>query len=393
MSLKDKNLIKKWRLILGNSVDQNLKDYGMPDLTSNEVQINEALSSIYDETTEGNSSSSRSAGLGKSNPLLVKWLGNIRKLFPENIVTIIQKDAVERKGLKELLLEPELLKTIKPDISMVNLIMTLKNRIPEKSKDVARELIKELVEDLKNKLTNQVSTKVRGALNKKQRTILPNVNNIDWKRTIQRNIKHYNTELKKIIPEKFYFFSKANKTNDWKIILDVDQSGSMGESVIYSSIMASILASIPSLDTKVVCFDTTVVDYTEVCKNDPVDMLFGIQLGGGTDISKSLQYCSQFITEPNKTIFILISDLYEGGNISSMISQLKDLKESGVNVIALLTLSDGGKPNFNHSIAEKIAGFGIPSFACSPNKFADLLVKAINKQEIVEKKEFYDNKD
>ena len=178
---------------------------------------------------------------------------------------------------------------------------------------------------------------------------------MDWKKTITKNLKHYNTDLNKLIPERVYFFDRARKSKEWTVILDIDQSGSMADSVIYASIIGSIFASIPALETKVVVFDTEVVDLSEQCAEDPVDMLFGIQLGGGTDINKSVAYCEPFITEPKKTIFILVSDLFEGGNQAALIRRLGEMHQSGVKVICLLALSDQGTPSYDDAVAKKLA--------------------------------------
>jgi hypothetical protein len=340
--------------------------------------MDEALSQIYDETNEG-----KSAGLGASSSKIAKWLGDIRTFFPEDVVSVIQTDAIEKKGLKQLLFEPEVLKSVKPDINMVASLMSLGKKIPEKSKETARMLVNEVVQDIKKRLENDIRQAVIGALNKREHSPIPNVASIDWKYTISKNLKNYDSEYKKIIPERFYFFSRAKRSNDWTIILDIDQSGSMAESVIYASIIGSIFASIPALNTRVVAFDTSVVDLTEECNNDPVEMLFGVQLGGGTDINKSLAYCKEFITEPKKTIFILVSDLYEGGNQAGMLRKIEEMHDAGVKVVCLLALSDSGTPSYDEGCARKISKMGVPCFGCSPDRLAELVERCLKGEEII----------
>jgi uncharacterized protein with von Willebrand factor type A (vWA) domain len=248
--------------------------------------------------------------------------------------------------------------------------------------------VKAVVDEIMKRMEQDLRRAVTGALNKKEHSPIPNLPGTDWKRTISRNLKNYDKETKRIIPEKFYFFERQRKSKDWTVILDIDQSGSMADSIIYSSVMGSIFASMPSLETKVVAFDTQVVDLTEVCKNDPVDMLFGVQLGGGTDINKSVQYCSQFITEPKKTMFILISDLYEGGVEAGLLRQLEGMHESGVRTVVLLALSDSGTPQYDEALGKKIAALGIPSFACTPDKLPELVegaLKGFNLMALAEK--------
>ncbi len=369
--------IKRWRLILGPSVQDKFGGMGEGfKLDDRGAIMDNALAAIYDETTSSKGGK-KSAGLGSSAPNLAKWLTDIRECFPEDVVSVIQSDAIERKGLKQLLLEPETLKNIKPDISMVGTLMSLKGQIPDNAKESARKLIKQVVDDIMNRLQQDVKRAVAGAIHKKNHTPIPSLPGTDWKRTIEKNLKNYDKDRKKVIPERFYFFERTNKTNQWTVILDIDQSGSMADSIIYSSVMSCIFASMPALDTKVVVFDTNVVDLTEACHNDPVDMLFGIQLGGGTDINKSVEYCSQFVKEPAKTLFILISDLYEGGVEAGLIKKLTALYESGVKVLVLVALSDRGIPSYDERLAKKIANIGIPSFGCTPDRLPELIEGAL----------------
>ncbi|MDF2935578.1 MAG: hypothetical protein K0Q90_951 [Paenibacillaceae bacterium] len=384
----DKLPITRWRLILGSGGEERLAEYagGTIPLTEEERIMDQALAAIYDDTGgEGASSGSggsggssrRGAGSGRSAPVLAKWLGDVRSLFAEDTVSIIQNDAMERKGWKQLLFEPELLATVKPDIQMVGTLMTLKGKIPEKTKDTARLLVKAVVDDLVRRMENDIRRAVTGALNRRKHTPLPSLSGIDWKRTIQRNLKHYDPERGIMVPEKFYYFDRARRSKEWTVILDIDQSGSMADSVIWASVVGSIFASIPALSTRVVVFDTEVVDLTDACANDPVDMLFGIQLGGGTDIHKSVRYCEQFIEEPKKTLFILISDLIEGGSQAGLIRRMREMRESGVRTLCLLALSDSGKPYYDENVARQFARDGTPSFACTPAMLPALVEGAL----------------
>ncbi|RAV01972.1 VWA domain-containing protein [Paenibacillus sp. YN15] len=383
---EDKLPITRWRLILGSGGEERLAEYagGAIPLTEEERIMDQALAAIYDDTggesaSSGSSggSSRRGAGSGRSAPVLAKWLGDVRSLFAEDTVSIIQNDAMERKGWKQLLFEPELLATVKPDIQMVGTLMTLKGKIPEKTKDTARLLVKAVVDELVRRMENDIRRAVTGALNRRKHTPLPSLSGIDWKRTIRRNLKHYDRSRGILVPEKFYYFDRARRSKEWTVILDIDQSGSMADSVIWASVVGSIFASIPALSTRVVVFDTEVVDLTEACANDPVDMLFGIQLGGGTDIHKSVRYCEQFVEEPKKTLFILISDLLEGGSQAGLIRRMREMRESGVRTLCLLALSDSGKPYYDEQVARQFARDGTPCFACTPAMLPALVEGAL----------------
>lgn len=367
----------RWRLILGegaNKFDDNI-------LSDDQLILDQALAAIY-ENTNDSLTSKKSAGKGSSSPNLAKWLIDVRSFFPEDVVSVIQNDAIERKGLKQLLLQPEVLQNVKPDITMVGTLLSLNGQIPEKSKETARLLVKSVVDEIMKRLEQDMRKAVTGALNKKSHSPIANFSATDWKRTINRNLKNYDVATKRIIPEKFYFFERRQKQKDWTVILDIDQSGSMYESIIYSSVMGAIFASMPALDTRVVAFDTNITDLTELCANDPVDMLFGIQMGGGTDINKSVAYCQTLIENPSKTLFILISDLYEGGVRKGLLRRLEEMKDSGVTVLVLLALTDSGKPDYDKDLGREISKLGVACFACTPDRLPELVAAAIQKQDL-----------
>lgn len=391
MTTPEREHVKRWRLILGNAAEDKLQRIsggaGYQLLDEESRLLDEALAAIYDATSGSGSSDGggasaagsrpRTAGLGGSSPKLAKWLGDVRTFFPSDIVSVIQADAVKRKGLTQLLFEPELLSQVKPDIGIVATLMSLRGQIPERTKDTARKLVRELVDEIVKRLAQDLTRAVTGALNRRRHSPLPSLSGLDWNTTIRKNLKHYDTERKLLIPEKVYFFDRARRNKEWTVILDIDQSGSMANSVIYASIVGSIFASMPSLDTRVVAFDTEVVDLSEQCASDPVDMLFGIQLGGGTDINKSIAYCESFVTEPRKTLFLLVSDLYEGGNRTEMIRRLRDMHQAGVKTVCLLALADDGVPSYDEEVARRLAEYGIPCFGCSPDKLPELIEGAL----------------
>jgi Mg-chelatase subunit ChlD len=363
-----KERLRRWRLLLGGD---DADGTGCA-LESTDLQLDAALHWLYD--TE------RSAGLQASSPTVARWLGDIRNYFPSSVVRIMQQDALERLNLKQMLLEPEMLAAIEPDIHLVSTLLSLKSLLPGKSRETARIVVRKVVEDLERKLANPLRQAVVGSLNRAGRTRRPRHKEIDWNRTIRANLRHYQPEYNTIIPEvRIGYTRRRNALRD--VILCVDQSGSMAASVVYSGVFGAVLASIPSVRTRMVVFDTAVVDLTEEL-NDPVDLLFGTQLGGGTDINRALAYCQTLVQTPQDTILILISDLYEGGNREELLQRVAALSTSGVQMIALLALSDQGAPAFDHNIAAALAGFGIPAFACTPDRFPDLMAAAIERRDL-----------
>lgn len=377
--------MQRWRLILGQESNDRLTRMEMPALSEEQMLMDSALASIYSKSELGGFGGSGSKGHRPSNPRISKWLGDVRSLFDKDLVKIIQNDAMTRCGLKQLIFEPEILENVEPDISLASAILTLKDMIPERSKDSVREFIKKIVDDINKLLEQDIIRAVTAAVNKREHSPIPSASALDYKMTISRNLKHYSPELKTIVPEHFYFFQRAavSAAKKWTIILDIDQSGSMAESIIYSSVLSCILASINAVKTHIVAFDTNIVDLTDKC-SDPVDLLYGFQLGGGTDIDKSVAYCEQFIDDPKKTLFFLISDLYEGGNRAAFIRRMNEMKSSGVTVVSLLAVSDGREPFYDESVANKLSKLGIPCFACDPKKLPELLGLVLKGRELSE---------
>ena len=374
--------LRRWRLILGSEAQKRMEGMGDgPDLSQEDLMMDTALDAIYNRDMKFGFGGG--AGKGASSPQISRWLGDVRTLFDKDIVKIIQSDAMERCGLKQLIFEPELLENIEPDMHMASMILTLKDQIPKQSKENAREFIRKIVEQINALLETDLKRAVTASINRKLHSPIPSASALDFQTTIRKGIKDYNTKLKKIIPQKYYFFERSATTaaNKYTVILDIDQSGSMGESVIYSSIMSCILASMSAIKTKVVAFDTNIVDLSEKCE-DPIDLLFGFTLGGGTDIEKSIKYCTKYIENPKKTIFFLISDLEEGGNRAGLLRRLTQMKEDGVIVICLLAISDSGKPYYDANMAQRIANNGIPCFAAAPQMLPRLLEKAMKNEDM-----------
>lgn len=383
--------IQRWRLILGQESGSRFGQMGDAELSEQQDLMDQALAAIYNRQESGGfGTGGRGAGKGPSNPQITRWLGDVRSLFDKDLVTVIQGDAMNRCGLKQLIFEPELLENLEPDVSLASTILMLKDQIPKRSKESVRAFIQKIVEEINRLLEQDIKRAVTAAVNRRKHSPIPSAAALDYKMTISRNLKHYNQELHTIVPEHFYFFDRTSTTaaNKWTVILDVDQSGSMGESVIYSSIISCILASMASLTTRIVAFDTNIIDLTEK-SDDPVDLLFGFQLGGGTNIDRSVAYCQKFIENPAKTLFFLISDLEEGGNRAAFLRRMQEIKESGVTLVCLLALADGGRPYYDAQMAQKIAAMHIPCFACNPQMLPALLERALKGQDLQQfQKEF-----
>ena len=374
--MSDDERSRRWTLALGAEPES-----GEAPLSDRDRRMSDALTALYGDGDGG--AKKGKGGLGGSAPRIAKWLGDIREFFPAPVVQVIQKDAFERKGLRQMLLEPEFLATVEADVNLVADLVALRSVMPERTRETARIVIAKVVAELMERLERKTAEAIRGAVDRSKRTFRPRFADIDWPRTIQANLRHYQVEHRTIVPEKLIGFMRQQRriVDLDEVVLCVDQSGSMAPSVVYASIFATVMASLPVVATKLVCFDTAIVDFTEELA-DPVEVLFGIQLGGGTDINRAVAYCEDRIERPSKAHLILITDLYEGGDADALVDRLARLKAIGVNVIVLLALTDTGRPAYDPALSGKVAALGVPVFACTPDQFPDLMATALRREDI-----------
>ena len=362
--------LRKWRLILGPKAEEESEDGqgGGIELPGQLAGMDATLEALY-------GGEERKGGLGKSNPNVNRWLGDIRKYFPTDTVQLLQRDALERLGLKQMLLEPELLETVEPDVHLIGTLLTLKNLLPDRSRESARTVVMKVVREIEQQLRRPVEQAIAGRKRQHNRNRRPRPQDIDWDQTIRVNMKHYQPEYKTVLPVNLRGLSRS-KTGLKHVILLIDQSGSMAASVVYAGVLSCILASIPSLKTHVVAFDTSVVDLTEQLP-DPLELLFALQLGGGTDIGKALRYAEQLNASPRNTVLVLLSDLFEGGSVDGMMAAVRRLQQTGLTILPLLALSDEGAPAYDKEIAAELTALGLTPFASTPGAFAETLARAL----------------
>ncbi|MGW7228414.1 VWA domain-containing protein [Streptomyces cyaneofuscatus] len=383
----DGERMRRWRMVLGAD---SAESTGCT-LTGQDVAMDGALNALYGggggKKPGGRGGGGRSAGLGASAPSVARWLGDIRTYFPSSVVQVMQRDAIDRLGLSALLLEPEMLEAVEADVHLVGTLLSLNKAMPETTKETARAVVRKVVDDLEKRLESRTRATLTGALDRSARISRPRHRDIDWDRTIRANLKNYLTipgtdggpDTGTVVPERLIGYGRASQSVKKDVILCIDQSGSMAASVVYASVFGAVLASMRTLDTRLVVFDTAVVDLTDQL-DDPVDVLFGTQLGGGTDINRALAYCQSKITRPADTVVVLISDLYEGGIRDEMLKRVAAMKASGVQFVTLLALSDEGAPAYDHEHAAALGALGAPAFACTPDLFPDIMAAAIEKR-------------
>ncbi len=394
MAFTQEQLVR-WRLILGKDSQESMARMSPSgcSLSAEQMEMDEALEAIYaadsDQEISRSDWESPAIGLphgvvkGRSMPRVARWLDQIRNFFPRDVVVLLQQDAIERRGMKQLLFEPEIMAKVEPSLDLAYAMLELKHLVPEKAKHAARDLVRRVVEELRKRLESGFAQAIRGSLDRSQHCAFRSLPNLDWPRTIRRNLKNYNDSLKTIIPDQISFFRRRHRQNEWNVIIAMDQSGSMSGSLIYGGIMGAILASMPAVETHVVAFNhQEVVDLTEHC-SDPVDLLFGVQLGGAEDYWKATCYCERFMHTPAKTLYIVIGDLYDTSpNENRFVKKMEFLLESGLRAVTLLAISDQGQPSFNSNLAEKLSKLGMPCFGCIPDRLPDLLAAVLKGQDL-----------
>ncbi|MES9805358.1 VWA domain-containing protein [Streptomyces cinereoruber] len=377
--------LRRWRLVLGGGDADGTGRV----LTGTDAAVDGALAALYDRhpddhghdrtSTGTGTGRSRTAGLGASVPSVVRWLGDIRAYFPAPVVQVMQRDAIDRLGLATLLLEPEMLAAVEPDVHLVGTLLSLRDAMPETTRETARAVVRKVADDLERRLAARTRATLTGALDRSARTSRPRHRDIDWDRTIRANLKNHLPEHRTVVPERLVGHARAARGVRKEVVLCVDQSGSMAASVVHAAVFAAVLASLRTIATRLVVFDTAVADLTDRL-DDPVDVLFGTRLGGGTDIDRALAHCQAGITRPADTVVVLISDLYEGGARDGLTKRVAAMKASGTQVVVLLALSDEGTPAYDRDRAAALAALGVPAFACTPDLFPEIMAAALEKR-------------
>lgn len=369
--------LRRWRMVLGGGE----ADGTGCALSGADAGMDAVLGALYGGNGGAGrkGTGERSAGLGGSAPNVARWLGDIRTYFPTSVVQVMQRDAIQRLGLSALLLEPEMLEAVTPDVHLVGTLLSLNKAMPETTRETARTVVRKVVEELEKRLASRTRATLTGALDRSARISRPRHADIDWGRTIRANLKNYLPEHRTVAPERLVGYGRASRAVKKEVVLCIDQSGSMAASVVYASVFGAVLASMRSIETRLVVFDTAVVDLTDQL-DDPVDVLFGTQLGGGTDINRALAYCQSKITRPADTVVVLISDLYEGGIRDEMLNRVAAMKAAGVEFVTLLALSDEGAPAYDREHAAALAALGAPAFACTPDLFPEVMAAALEKR-------------
>ncbi len=371
--------LSRWRLVLGKYAQPK-----MPDALNGEQQrMADALEQLYSRERAGRGVRQDSRlGPGSLDPSQLNiptWLNEVRELFPQSACEKITGHALDRYGMTELVQDAEVLASMEPSTELLSAVLTLKGEMPGSVLQEARRLIARVVEQIKRQLEQEIKNALSGKLNRFRHSNLKVARNFDARDTIRRNLKHWDAERQKLLVENPRFYSRVKRHLPWEIILCIDQSGSMCNSVIHSAVMAGILAALPAVRVKLVIFDTSVVDLSEYA-SDPVEVLMSVQLGGGTNIGQAVQYCETLVSQPRRTIMVLVTDFCEGADPRNLIASCKRLHESGVKVLGLASLDQDANPWYDRGMAERLAADGMEVAALTPLKLAQWLAEIMNRE-------------
>lgn len=369
--------LTRWRLVLGKEAERHGLSIPGGDAASERIEA--LVGFLFDETAPGAEKppKDRRGGRGPGHAMNVpRWVDEVAQLFPRQAKEVMERELVNRRGLRELMEKPELLERIEPNRELVKTLLTHRDLLNEKTRTLARKIIRQVVDELKQKMKLRVEPAITGAIRRDKHSPRRVYRNLDLTRTVRRNLRHFDRESRKLLVDRIFFHAAERRSRPWHVIVAVDQSGSMLDSAIFSAVMASIFAELPAVRTSLFLFDTEIADLSDKV-GQPVDVLLSIQLGGGTDITRALKYANQITRQPARTIVVLITDFYEGGGDQELVRQVRDMAQSGVRMIGLGALGYDARPEFNRSTAAKCRKAGMDILSCTPEQLADAMARII----------------
>ena len=369
--MSDPVLLRRWRLALGRYAERSLSGEGMSHA---EQRTDRALDYLYAREMEKRGlRRGKNRGPGSLDPSQLTplgWLGELRELFPQSVYETVQAHAIDNLGMSELLSDPKVLDALEPNKDLLKALIAFRGASDPAMREKIREVTRKVVEEIVRKLRPQVEAALVGRPNRFRRSQLKSMQNFDWRGTIRDNLKNWDAERGVIVADRLRFYGRSRRRLPWTIILCVDQSGSMLSSTIYAAVMASILTALPAVEVKLIVFDTAIVDLSSEA-HDPVEVLMSVQLGGGTNIAAAMEYCETLITQPTRTVFVLISDFEEGGSVAHLLATTRRMAAARVTMLGLGALSDDAAPVYDRRMAERLSGCGMEVAALTPDRFAE----------------------
>ena len=374
----DRISVNRWRLILGSYSGDSLNFYANGDELRQFRDMEQLLDYLYSRAQgdDVRESENRCGGNEKSNLMAAEWITKIRELFPKQTAEVLESHALEKFGMTELLTDKEILERMTPDVNLLKTILQLKHLMKGDVLKTAENIADKVAKELSRKFENDVKRAVSGQLDRNSSSCVRSARNLDFKKTVQRNLKNYDRNSQHLIIKDLYFSNRIKKYNNKRVIIAIDESGSMLGSVIYSAVMAQIISSLPFAEIKLVIFDTSVVDLSGQADR-PAQVLMSVQLGGGTNIGGALGYCETLIAVPNKTSVIVVTDLYEGMPENRLLNISRNIIQSGAKLNFLTALDEGANPAFDRRIGQKLADMGAFVGAVTPDKLGEYICRMV----------------
>jgi Mg-chelatase subunit ChlD len=366
LSSADQAQVARWRLVLGRTAEQRGLGVGADPQA---LAAQQAIDFVFDEP-------GKEGGSGDSRLTVPTWIDAVSELFPRQAKEVLERELISRRGVSALLDHPKLLEKIEPNVELVKTLLTHKDLLDPRARVLARKIIDQVVQELKKKLEVRIEQAIIGALRKDRHSPRRVFRNLDLKRTLRRNLHNWDGERKLLLVDELFYFAAERNKRPWHIVVCVDQSGSMLDSAIFSAVMASIFAELPAVKTSLVLFDTNVVDLSDQV-GSPVDVLLKVQLGGGTDIAQALEYSATLVSEPKRSIVVLITDFFEGRDEKDLVDQVREMADAGVRMIGLGALGYDARPEYNKSTAGKCRKAGMDILVCTPERLAEAMAEII----------------
>jgi Mg-chelatase subunit ChlD len=369
--------LERWRLILGRAVSQSLGAGDGKEVVARDAALDWLYGRDEDLRNRGiRRGGARQGGDEESTLTTVGWLDDIHRLFPKETVERLERDAVERYEITDIVTDPAVLERIKPNQTLLRAVLRTKHLMNPAVLELARRIVEAVVRELMEKLAQDVRRAFSGTRSRRPSSFKQR-SNFDAKRTIRANLQHYQPDERRLYVEKPYFVSRVRRHVDqWQVILVVDQSGSMVDSVIHSAVTAACLWSLPGVKSHLIAFDTNVVDLTRDVE-DPVELLMKVQLGGGTDIARAVAYATTLVENPRRTIMAVITDFFEGGDAHRLVRLVRDLVEQGTHVLGLAALDEEANPTYDRELAGRLVSVGAHVGAMTPGQLAEFVAEHV----------------
>jgi Mg-chelatase subunit ChlD len=374
MTTRDERLVR-WRLVLGEAASELDARAGM---SASDLAADATLSWLYDREgeLEDRDVRGRQGGLGGSKLTVPDWLTQVHSLFPKETIERLERDAVERYQIHEVVTNKEVLARIEPSETLLRAVMLTKHLMSPDVLEMARTLAAKVIRALMEKLARAVRQSFHGARTRR-RSRIKIAKNFDARSTVKKNLGTFDPKNKRLVIREPLFVARTKRHMEkWQIILLVDESGSMLGSVIHAAVTAACLWGLPGTKTHLCIFDTDVVDLTDRI-TDPVEVLMKVQLGGGTDIGRAVGYAQNLVESPRRTIVVLITDFFEGASPAVLVSRVKALCDQGSIVLGLAALDEQANPSYDKDLARALVNVGAHVGAMTPGQLVAFIAEKV----------------